>query len=68
MKETVDFLHLLEKEAALQAKLESKKLLPSQFDAVTAFIGRHTWQVLLVCSCLTALLMEVAKFWVEGSR
>ena len=68
MKNSVEFLLLLEQEAALQAKLETRKLLPSQLDDVTAFIGRHTWQVLLVCSGLTALLMEVAKFWVEGSR
>lgn len=68
MKNTADFILLLEKEAALQAKLEKKKLLPSQLDDVTAFIGRHTWQVLLVCSGLTALLLELAKVWLGGGR
>lgn len=68
MKDTAAFLQLLEKEAALQAKLETKKLLPSQLDEVTAFIGRHTWQVLLASSGLTALFLEGLKIWAGGGQ
>ncbi|NCN06348.1 MAG: hypothetical protein GW946_00710 [Candidatus Pacebacteria bacterium] len=68
MKNTVDFLQILEKEASLQAKLEAKKLLPSQLDAVSSFIGRYTWQVLLFGSGVTALALECLKLWLrEGS-
>ncbi|MDA1080005.1 MAG: hypothetical protein O2840_04945 [bacterium] len=66
MKSPSEFLQLLEQEAALQAKLEAKKLLPSQLDEVTAFIGRHTWQVLLIASGVTALFLEGLKIWAGG--
>lgn len=53
------FLKSLQTEAALQAKLEAQRLLPSSLDAVTSFIGRYPWQVLLVASGILALGIEV---------
>ncbi|NCN83014.1 MAG: hypothetical protein GW947_03530 [Candidatus Pacebacteria bacterium] len=68
MKSQQEFLQLLEREAALQAKLETKKILPSQLDDITAFIGRHTWQVLASTSCVTAISLELAKIWIGGGK
>lgn len=57
-----DFLTKLKAEAQSQAKLEKSRFLPPELDSVTSFIGRHPWQVLLVASGLTSLLLELIKW------
>lgn len=56
--ETSDFLAKLQDEAALQARLNSQRLLPKQLDPLTSLIGNYTWQVLLVVSLISAVLVE----------
>jgi len=53
------FLVRLQEEAALQARLHHRRLLPSQLDFVTSFIGKYSWQVLVVLSGLAAVLWEI---------
>ncbi len=53
MKQT-DFLDRLQDEASLQARLHQHRLIPSQLDALTSFIGRYPWQVIGVLAGLTA--------------
>lgn len=55
-----EFLKKLQTEAKLQAKLESKKILPSQLDWFTGFVGRYPWQVILCLSFLAAFVLEFA--------
>lgn len=50
------FLVKLAKEARLQARLESKKILPEKLDFLVGFIGRYTWQILLLASGFLATL------------
>lgn len=57
-----EFLKKLESEAALQAKLERRQLLPRKLDRVTSFIGRYPWQVLLVLSGICSAAIEVIKY------
>lgn len=58
----VDFLSKLKQEAEIQAKLEKTRFLPTELDAVTSFIGRHPWQVLVVSSGLVSIALELMKF------
>lgn len=55
--EAADFLARLNQEAALQAKIHHHRLLPSQLDVFTSALGRYPWQLLLVVSGVTALLV-----------
>jgi hypothetical protein len=49
----------LQLEAKNQAKLEKKKILPKQVDNFAYLIIRYPWQVLLIASVLTTLLVEL---------
>ncbi|PIY80953.1 MAG: hypothetical protein COY80_00075 [Candidatus Pacebacteria bacterium CG_4_10_14_0_8_um_filter_42_14] len=62
---TNNFLKKLEEEAALQAKLSTTRIFPRELDALTSFIGRNSWQFVLVLSGLTALLIELLGFLVR---
>lgn len=53
------FLARLQAEATLQARLQQQRILPSQLDGLTTFIGRHSWQVLLFLALGTSLTLEV---------
>lgn len=55
------FLQGLERQAKAQAVLEKNRVFPRQLDFFTAFVGTHTWQVLVVLSFATALLLEVLQ-------
>lgn len=55
------FLNRLKAEASQQAQLHQHRLLPTQLDGVTAFIGRHAWQVLVVLSIGTSLVLELLQ-------
>ena len=57
-----EFIKRLQQEAAMQAKLEKQRLLPSSLDPLTSVIGRYAWQILVVLSGLTSLLLEVMKW------
>jgi len=59
MQTSKDFLSALQEEAALQARLEKHRLLPSGLDALTSFVGRYAWQVVLVTSGVVALGIEI---------
>ncbi len=52
-----DFLQRLEAEASLQAQLHQRRVLPAQLDVVTSFIGRYSWQTLVVVSGITAAVL-----------
>ena len=52
-----DFLHQLQQQAAKQAVLQEKRLLPKQFDFASALVGNYPWQVLIIVSGLTAFLL-----------
>lgn len=54
-----DFLTKLQQEASAQKKLNQERIFPEVFDEVTSFIGIYSWQVLLVLSILTAILVEI---------
>ncbi len=49
-----DFLDRLQTEADLQARLHQQRFIPARLDALTSFIGRYPWQVVLLLSGLTA--------------
>ncbi len=53
MKES-EFINQLQNQAAKQAILQKKRLLPRQFDFFSALIGNYPWQVLLIVSLITA--------------
>ena len=53
------FLHKLQAEASLQARLHEHRFVPPQLDWLTSFIGRYAWQVILVLSLATAIALEV---------
>lgn len=55
-----DFVKKLQQEASLQARLHTERLLPARLDPITAFIGRYSWQVILVLSALTALVVRIS--------
>jgi hypothetical protein len=52
------FIERLQEEAALQSRLHSQRLLPKQLDSLTSLVGNYPWQVILVVSGLTALILE----------
>lgn len=54
-----NFLAKLQQEAEIQAQLQSHRLLPTQLDGLTSFIGRYSWQVILVLSGLSALVLGI---------
>lgn len=54
-----DFLVKLQAEAAQQALLEKKRFFPSSLDFVTSYIGRYSWQILVVLSGASALGVEI---------
>ncbi|MDQ3008386.1 MAG: hypothetical protein M3Q81_02205 [bacterium] len=54
-----DFVAKLQQEAQLQARLNQEHLIPSQLDWLTSFIGRYSWQVILLSSGVTALLLKL---------
>ncbi len=53
------FLVQLERQAAVQARLENERFLPRQLDGMTAYIGRHSWKVFLAASFATAVVLEI---------
>ncbi len=55
------FLAQLQHQATQQAKLYRYRVLPPQLDALTSFIGRYPWQVLLIVSGLVAVVVEVLR-------
>lgn len=59
--ETQEFLQKLQAEAVFQKKLHDYRLLPKKVDSITSFIGTHSWQVILVLSVLTAVVLEVIE-------
>jgi hypothetical protein len=60
MKQQV-FLQQLQQQAAKQALLNQKRFLPKQLDFVSALVGNYPWQVLIIVSGLTAVILEVLK-------
>lgn len=57
-----EFLVKLQAEAKLQARLHEQRILPHQVDWLTSLIGRYPWQVLLVASGLTAVVVEASRY------
>jgi hypothetical protein len=56
-----DFLAQLQGQAQKQAQLHHHRLIPKKLDAVTSVIGRYPWQVLLVISGLSAVVVTVGS-------
>jgi hypothetical protein len=59
-KEHKDFLAQLQDQARLQANLNTTRILPRQADVLTAFIGNHPWQTLVMLSTISTILMVVS--------
>jgi len=57
-----EFIKRLKEEAAIQAKLEKQRFLPSGLDPLTSAIGRYSWQILVILSGLTSFLLEIMKW------
>lgn len=53
-----DFLEQLQQQAQKQAVLHEKRVFPRQLDWLTSLVGNYPWQILLVVSLLTALVIE----------
>jgi len=51
------FIAFLQRRASLQAKLHTQRVLPSQLDWLTSFVGRYSWQTLLGVSALVAAIV-----------
>jgi hypothetical protein len=56
-----EFIAKLQEEAAFQAQLAEHRLLPKKIDMLTAFIGTHPWQTLVLLSIMTAVFLEVLE-------
>jgi hypothetical protein len=56
---TDDFLTKLQIQAKMQARLEKTRILPHQVDSLASFVGRYSWQSLLIASLITTILLEV---------
>jgi hypothetical protein len=54
-----DFITQLQEQAKFQARLHEQRFIPTHLDFITSFIGRYSWQVLIVTSGLTALVLEL---------
>jgi hypothetical protein len=54
-----NFLTKLQIQAEMQAKLEQRRILPHQVDSLASFVGRYSWQSLLIASLITTILLEV---------
>ena len=52
------FLEKLQIEAHLQARLNTNRVLPTQLDGLSSFVGRYPWQVLLVLSGILSFGIE----------
>lgn len=55
------FLDFLTSEAQIQAKLQQNRILPAYLDHITAWIGTHFWQFLLVSSLIMAIIYEAFR-------
>lgn len=53
------FVDRLQTEALKQAQLENTRLLPKNIDWLARLIGTHPWQMLLLTSFLTTILIEL---------
>ncbi len=58
-KSESDFLKALQAQAAKQSLVHTKRILPEQLDVFTSFIGKYSWQVMLVSSGLVAVILEM---------
>ena len=56
-----NFLQELQLQAQKQSKLHHRRFLPSQLDFLTSFIGKYSWQSLLVLSLVTAIYLQVLR-------
>lgn len=62
MKKTDNqFLEKLQAEANFQQEIFKNRVLPTKVDAITAYIGTHSWQTILVLSFVTAVLLEIVE-------
>lgn len=50
------FLQKLEQEAAVQAQIQTHKVMPKRLTGLANLVGRDTWRVLIVISGLWALV------------
>lgn len=57
MSLNTSFLDKLQSEAKLQARLQQRKIIPQQLDWLGNLVGRKPWQVLLIVSGMTALVI-----------
>lgn len=55
------FLEELQKEAELQAKIGKTRIFPQQLDAATSFIGKYSWQTLVLFSFMTTVFIQIIK-------
>lgn len=56
-----DFLAKLHSQAKKQAQLEKRRFLPKKLDWFGSLVGNYPWQVILIASGLTAMVIEVVR-------
>ena len=54
-----DFLKKLESEVLFQSQLEKKQLLPKKLGWLGVLIANYSWQVLVVVSIISAVVMSL---------
>ncbi len=54
-----DFLNKLQHQAQKQAVLHEKRFLPRQLDWIASLIGNYAWQIILLLSFSTAVIIEL---------
>ena len=55
----LDLLEFLQKEAKLQAQLETKKILPEQIGGMASLAARYPWQMIASISFSTSLIIRL---------
>ena len=55
----LNLLESLQKEAKLQAQLETKKILPKQIGGMASLAARYPWQMIAGASFLTSLIIRL---------
>lgn len=58
------FLQQLQQQAKLQSRLSTSRILPSQLDAFTTFVGNYPWQTILFLSGISALFWQLFFGWI----
>jgi hypothetical protein len=62
VQNTSHFITTLQREAKRQSSLNQTRFFPQSLDPFTALVGNYPWQILLVLSGITAIVVELAGY------